>query len=48
MNFYTPRIRKGEIRMMKYLYVAITIVADDVLVLRRGREVFFALSRMLL
>ena len=47
-NFYTPIIRNGEIRMMKYLYVAITIMTDDVLVLWRGREGVFALSRMLI
>ena len=48
MNFFTPRIRIGEIRMMKYLYVAITIMTDDVLVFWRGREGVFALSRMLI
>ena len=46
-NFYTPRIRNGEIRIMKYLYVAITIMYD-VLVLCRGREGVFALSTMLI
>ena len=48
MNFYTPRIRNGEIRMMKNLYVAITKMTDDVLVLWRGREGVFAFSRMLI
>ena len=38
-NSYTPRIRNGEIRMMKYLYVAITIMNNDVRVLWRGHEV---------
>ena len=47
-NFYTPRIRNGEIRMMKYVYVAITIMKDDVLVLWKGREGFFALTRKLI
>ena len=40
--------KKWGIRMMKYLYVAITIMTDDVLVLWRGREGIFALSRMLI
>ena len=40
-EFYTPRIRNDEIRIMKYLYVEITIVNNDVLVLWRGREGFF-------
>ena len=44
-NFYTPRIRNGEIRMEKYLDVVITIMND---VLWRGREGAFALSRMLI
>ena len=44
-NVYTPRNRKGEIRIMKYLYVAITIMND---VLWRGREGVFALSRLLI
>ena len=48
MNFYTPRIRNGEIRMMKYLYGAITIMTDDVLVLWRGREGVFALTMKLI
>ena len=37
-NFYTSRIKKGEIGMMKYSYGAITIMTDDVLILWRGRE----------
>ena len=45
VNFYTPRIRNGEIRMMKYVYVVIKIMND---VLGRGREGVFALSRMLI
>ena len=48
MNFFTPIIRNGETRMMKYFYVAITIMTDDILVLWRGREGVFALSRMLI
>ena len=40
-----PKIRKGEIKMVKYVYVVITIMND---VLWRGREGFFALSRMLI
>ena len=47
-EFYTPKIRNVEIRMMKFLYVAITIMTNDVLVLWRGREGVFALSRMLI
>ena len=47
-NSYTLRFRNGEIRMVKYLYVEITIVNNDVLVLWRGREGVFALSRMLI
>ena len=46
MNFYTPRIRNGEIRMVKYLYVEITSVNAVVIVLWRGKEGVFALSRM--
>ena len=38
MNLYTPRIRNGEIGMTKYLYGAIAIMTDDVLVLGRSRE----------
>ena len=42
-EFYTPRIRNGEIRMIKYVYSVITIMTDDVLVLWRGREGFLPL-----
>ena len=48
MNLYTPRIRNGEIGMTKYLYGAMTIMADDVLVLWRGRERAFALTKKLI
>ena len=37
-EFYTPRIRNGEIRMVKYVVVVITIMND---VLWRGREGIF-------
>ena len=43
--FLPPRIRNGEIRMVKYVVVIITINGD---VLRRGKEGVFALSRMLI
>jgi len=46
-EFYTIRIRNGEIRIMKSLYGAITIMKDDILVLWRGREGIFALTRKL-
>ena len=36
----TPRIRNGEIRMVKYVYVVITIMND---ILWRGREGFLPL-----
>ena len=45
LGFYIPRIRKGEIRMVKYVVVVITIMID---VLLRGREGVFALSRILI
>ena len=48
MSFHTPGIRNGEIRKVKYLYVAITIMNDDGLVLWRVREGVFTLSRMLI
>ena len=44
-KFYTPRIRNGEIRMVKYVYIVITIMND---VLWKGREGVFALSSMLI
>ena len=44
-NFYTPRITNGEIRMVKYFYLVITIMNA---VLWRGRDGVFALSRMLI
>ena len=31
MNLYTPRVRNGEIRMMKFVYGAIAIMKDNVL-----------------
>ena len=48
MKFYAPRIRNGEIRMMKFVYGAITIMTDDVLVLWRDREGDFVLNRKLI
>ena len=38
VNFYNPRLRNGKNKMVKYLYVEITIVNNDVLVLWRLRE----------
>ena len=45
MKLYTTRIRNGEIRMVKYVVVVITIIND---VLPRRREEIFALNRMLI
>ena len=45
MKLYTTRIRNGEIRMVKYVVVVITMMND---VLWRGREWVFAASRMLI
>ena len=44
-EFFTPRIRNGEIRMVKYSYVEVTIVNADVW---RGKEGVFVLIRMLI
>ena len=44
-KFYTTRIRNGEIRMVKYLYIVIMIMND---VLWKGRKGVFALSKMLI
>ena len=43
MKLYTTRIRNGEIRMVKYVYIIIMIMND---VLWKGREGVFALSSM--
>ena len=44
-KFYTTKIRNGEIRKVKYVYVVIKMMND---VLFRGREGVFAFSRMLI
>ena len=45
VEIYKTRIRNGEIRMVKYVYIVIIIMND---VLWKGREGVFALSSMLI
>jgi len=44
IEYYRAKCISPELEMAKYLYVEITIMSDDVLVLWRAREGVFALS----
>ena len=47
-NFYTPRIRNVEIRMMQFLDGEVRIMKDYVLVFLKREKGNFALSRKLI